>query len=829
MTKFLRILLMMSALGLSACGGGSGGAPFGGGVTPPVTPPGGGVGTVPTAADLVLVLGATSVANNGTEIVTATATAIDANRNSVAGVPVVISVNNNAVATPKTTVTDIDGKLIASLTIGADRSVRTITVTATSGAIVKTAQLLVQEAGSTGSGPSDLLLILSSATIANNGNETVTANVTALDAKRNVLPGVVASFSVDQGATVQPSGTVTAANGVLSALLGIGANRTNRTVTVTATAGGITKTASLQVVDSPSVLNPTAADLSLSLSSSTLNNGGSSTILATATAVDINRNALAGIPVTFSVDRSAVAAVSATRTNAQGVVTATVGLGSDRSNRVITVTASSGTLTRAVSFSVIGAKLTASFAPLVVAGSAPNPIEYKLVDTNDSPMPGQAVSVLVPGLPNGSGVTDFNGKYTYTYTAPSSPTTLTFTATAAGATNTQSVSVQPAGGGTVPAALELPRSASLTPSPSVISVNSVNSTSNQVELRALFLGTDNKPIKNVRVRFDLAGNINSSDGLATWLGGAYAYSDVNGVARGTFTPGQRSSPTNGVTVRAFYCENDFASTGLPATPPPTVATCVAKEVSATLTVASEALSVNIRTNELIKEGVAKLTYIKEYVVMVVDAAGQAKPDVLITPSVDLPGYHKGYYFFNGKVWQQVLTLANTEHYSWDPTSRSWTQGASRPEPVCPNEDVNRNGVREATVFNANAARPTLSAREEDLNWNGDLDPRKADVAIKMVGSARTDANGLAIVQIEYGKSVATWVDFVITVTASGIAGTEARARYTGLLYGLGNLPASSDSVTNENIAPAFVNSPYGSGRPFPAVGAAFEGKCTDSD
>ena len=800
MTKFFRILLMMSALGLGACGGGSGGAPFGGG--PVVTPPTGPGVTVPTAADLVLVLDATSVANNGNETVGATATAIDANRNAVVGVPVVISVNNNAIATPKTSVTDKDGKLIASLSIGADRTSRTITVTATSGTIVKTAQLQVQESGSNGTGPSDLLLILSSATIANNGNETVTANITALDAKRNVLPGVVASFTVDQGATVQASGTATGANGVLSAVLGIGASRVNRTIIVTANAGGITRTANLQVVDSPSVLNPTAADLSLSLSSSTLTNGGSSTILATATAVDINRNALAGIPITFSVDRSAVAAVSGPKTNAQGVVTASVGLGSDRSNRVITVTASSGTLTKAVSFSVIGAKLTASFAPLVVAGSTPNPVEYKLVDTNDSPMPGQTVSVLVPGLPNGSGTTDVNGKYTYSYTAPASAATLTFTATSAGDTNTQTVSVQPAGGGTVPAALELPRSASLTPSPSVISVNSVGSRNNQVELRALFLGTDNKPIKNVRVRFDLADNSNSSDGVTSWLGGDYAYSDASGVARGTFTPGQRSSPTNGVTVRACYDVGDFAIT--------TPANCpVDKRVSATLTVVSEALSVNIRTNELIKEGAAKLTYIKEYVVMVVDAAGQAKPDVLITPSVDLPGYYKGYYVFNGKFWEQVLTLANTEQYAWDPVGRRWVKGAPKNEPVCPNEDVNRNGVREATVFNANVVAPALSAREEDLNWNGDLDPRKADVAIKMVGSARTDANGLAIVQIEYGKSVATWVDFVITVTASGISGTEARARYAGLRYGLGNLPASSESVTNENVAPAFVVSPYG--------------------
>jgi hypothetical protein len=242
---------------------------------------------------------------------------------------------------------------------------------------------------------------------------------------------------------------------------------------------------------------------------------------------------------------------------------------------------------------------------------------------------------------------------------------------------------------------------------------------------------------------------NSSDGTATQLGGStYAYSDATGVARGTFTPGQRSSPTNGVTVRACWGTNDFDIN----------AACPAgRLVTNTLTIASEALAVNIRTNNLIKSGAANLTYIKEFVVMVVDAAGQAKPDVLITPSVDLTAYYKGVYRWNGTVWTQRLTLADAENYSWNGTS--WAKTGRTDEPQCPNEDVNRNGVREAPTFGGSV--PAVSARQEDLNWNGDLDPRKSDVAIKMIGSPRTDANGLAVLQIEYGQNVASWVDFII--------------------------------------------------------------------
>jgi len=803
MNIFQRWLTALLLLVLAGCGGGGGeaGTPgFGGGGGP--TAP---VVVVPRAADLVLSLGATSLSNTGSDTVTATATALDANRNVVVGVPVIVSVNSNAIATPAGRVTDAKGQLAASIGIGNDRTNRTITVTATSGAIIKTATLAVQDTGGGTSGaPEDLLLTLSAATIANNGSQQITATATALDAKRNVLPGVGVAISVNSGATAAPSSTTTGANGALTALVGIGGSNTLRTITVTATAAGLPpRTASLQVVNVPPTATPVAADLSLSLSAGTLINSGSVTVLATVTAVDANRNALAGIPVSISVNNNAVATVSGTSSNASGVLTAAVGIGADRSNRSITVTASSGTVTRSATFAVIGATLSASLSRNVNVNSPGNQIEYRLVDANSSPMPGQSISVTAPGLPSASALTDVNGRYTYTYTAPSTPSTLTVVSSAAGDSNSQSIIVTATG--TTPNATSVPTSASLTPTPSVVSVNAVGSSNNQVELRALFLGSNNLPVQNVRVRFSLAP-ANSSDGVVTQASGSvYAYTDSTGVARGTFTPGQRSSPTNGVTVQACWDVGDFNIN----------AACPNTLITSTLTIASEALSVNIRTNNLVKFGAANLTYIKEYVVMVVDAAGQAKPDVQITPSVDLTAYYKGYYRWNGLLWTQRLTLASTENYSWNTAGLAWVRAAPTSQPMCPNEDVNRNGVLES---------------REDLNSNGSIDPRKADVAIKMVGSSRTDANGLAIVQIEYGQNVASWVDFIITVTASGISGTEARALYSGLLYGVGNLPYPVTAVNTETVSPPFVVSPYGRGSENTATTPATPtGVCTDTN
>lgn len=804
MIRTLKTWLSVAALSLvAACGGGGGSSG-----TPVVG--GGGSGGTPgatAASDLVLVLSAATVANTGTETVVATATALDGNRNTMAGIPVTISVDSGAQVTPAGTVTDETGALKATVGIGDSRASRVITVTARSGNLTKTAALQVTDAGGSGSA-ADLVLVLSSPNMKNDGSETITASVTALDAKRNTVPGVPVSVTVDSG-TVTPSGATTGSNGVLTAVLGTAGNSANRTVTVTASSGSLVRTQTFTVSASSNAGTAVAADLSLTLSANTLENNSASTVTATATAVDSNRNALAGIPVTIAVDSSAVATVSGNVTNTRGVVTAAVGIGADRTNRVITVTATSGALTRSASFLVTGAKLSATYAPLVTSGLTGNQVQFTLVDSNGNAMPSQPISVTSPLLPTATGTTNSNGKYNYVYTAPNVSGTLKLTATAAGDTQSFDITVQPSGVGAVAVAPEAPLSASITPSPSVVSVNVAGSNSNQVELRALFLGANNQPIPRVRVRFDLDNNLNTTDGVVTWLGGDFAYSDSSGVARGTFTPGLRSSPTNGVTVRACYSTADFDTSTCP------------NAVRATLTVTSEALSVSIRTNELVSSGTNNLTYIKQFVVLVVDAAGQAKPDVQITPSVDLPGYYKGFYSYDGTRWVQNLSLftptiptsqsdqgTSRERYNWDASARTWVQTTTNTtQPYCPNEDVNRNGVREAGAVGGTT--PALSAREEDLNWNGELDPRKSDVAVKMVGSSRTDASGLAVVQIEYGRNLASWVDFVVTVTAGGISGTEARAKYSGILYGLGALPYPSDSVTDRDKPPAFIVSPYG--------------------
>lgn len=515
---------------------------------------------------------------------------------------------------------------------------------------------------------------------------------------------------------------------------------------------------------------PRAADLSLTLSATTLSNDGSSTVVATATAVDANRNTLAEIPVTISPNNNATATPSGTATDEKGVVSAAIGIGSDRSNRSITVTATSGGLSRTATFQVIGASLTATPLPAVVApGSTGNKVDFRLVDVNSNPMAEQSIVINGVSGVDVSGTTDSNGSYSYSYTAPATAGSLDIRATAGGVSKTQTVLVQASGSGTIPNAAVAVQSASLSASPSVVPVNT-GSTSNRSELRALFIGAGNVPVKNVRVRFDLDDDVNSVGGSLTTKTDV-VYSDTNGVATSAYVPGDRSSPSNGgLTVRACYSESDFA-----------VGTCP-KSTIATLTVISEPLSVSISTNALIEIGASGLDYIKKYLVQVNDSAGNAMAGVQISPSIDLLRYFKGAWVVEGDKWVQRVPF--------DPTTPDG-QGAGNGS--CDNEDLNRNGVLQ--VYQNGDA--------EDANGTGTLEPRKADVNISFVGSSTTNADGQVVLKITYGQSLASWLEFNILVAASGVAGTEGRTTYRGVL------PVLADAVSDPDSPPAFVRAPYG--------------------
>jgi hypothetical protein len=600
--------------------------------------------------------------------------------------------------------------------------------------------------GTAGTTASDLVLVLSSASIPNSGSEVVTATVTALDGNRNALANVPVTITADNDAvvTVTTNGTVTTATGTYTASVGIGSNRTNRTIVVTAKSGNLTKTANLTVITASQPV-PTASDISLTLNAPSIPNSGTVTVTATVTAVDINRNAIAGIPITLKVDNGASIIVSGQTTSNAGIVTGAISIGANPANRPIVVTATSGTLTRETVLQVVGTRITATSLPAVLTPGAAGTIQYRVTDASNSAMASLPINITGPGGVATNAVTDLNGAFEYRYTAPVTAGDLSIRAAAGGISNTTTIIVQAGAGVIPPAPAGSVRSASVRANPSVVVVNTPGSTQNRAEVRALFVGTGNAPIQNIRVRFDLNGDINSIGGTMS-SGSNLVYSDVNGVALSAYIPASRFSPTDGVSIRACWDYQDFPEGTCPNSTP--VAT------TTTLTVISDPLSVTIGTDNIVYVD-QPLVYYQRFVIQVNDSSGLAKPDTPVTPLLDLLTYSRG-------IW-----IRPRDSDRWIPQFSAFN---------CENEDVNRNGVLEVYSNNVNGSGV------EDANGDGELEPRKADVVVSYEGSTtRTNAAGLLNMRITYPRNYAGWVTFNLTVAATGVAGTEGRASFVGRL------------------------------------------------
>lgn len=618
-------------------------------------------------------------------------------------------------------------------------------------------------AGGTASSPtgtvtataSDLTVTVSSPTMPSVTSASVDVTVTAVDANRATLPNVPVQVSVNSGATIQTTGTLTNTGGQITGKLSPGSDATPRRITITASSGGVTRTAFVDIV------SVTASDMTLTITPATLSNSGTATVTAVATAVDANRATVSGIPITLSVNSGATVRTSSTLTDGNGQVSGVVSLGEDKSNRTILVTAVSGGITRTASIQVTGSKINATVLGAVLSPGQSGSVQYRLVDANNNPMVGQRFVVIGPAGVQTVATTGSNGEYNFNYVAPAVPGQLEIRASAAGVDNLVSVLIN-SGPGVVPAVTTTVRSASLSANPSVVPINTPT-TSNRSEVRALFLSDGNTPVKNVRVRFDLNGDAQAIGGTLT-SGATLVYSDVNGVAVSAYVPAGRFSPTDGVTVRACWDYTDFS-----------IGTCP-NAALATLTVTNDALSVSIGTNNLIGEGDSKLTYVTRYVVQVVDSSGLAAADVQVSAAVDLLNFYKG-------VWKKGID--------------AWVQEVRA---TCDNEDLNRNGVSE--VYS--------NGQAEDANGSSNrtpgrpaLEPRKADVAISFEGSSKTNASGQVVMRIEYPQNVGSWVKANIVVSASGVAGTEGRANFDDVL----NVPAAV--VNKLDADPPFRLSPYG--------------------
>jgi hypothetical protein len=633
MTMLKRLLSMMALLVLAACGGsggGDGGSPFGG----PVPGGGGDPGTSPTAAvaDLVVKLSPETIPNTGVGTATATITAVDASRNVVVGAAVAVAADGGAVLTiagDAGSVTDANGQILATVDIGSDRSNRDITVSATHGTLTRSAVLKVVNAQADPGATS--IETIASATSVGTGGDGVQIRAFVKDANNNALVAAPVNFSADTG-TLSGVSQVTDTAGAAVATFSAGADRSNRTATITVSSGNVSTQLVLPVAGTRMTLS-----------------GPSSMILGTSAAFDIaitdsKSNVVPNALVTGSSSLgNALVAAAGDRTSASGQI------------RFTYTATKPGTDTLVFT----GAGASAAPAPaLVISGedfSFVSPAPSATVPVNTAQevqvrlrrdgvlQAGTTINFASTGgtLSSSTATTDAQGVASVSVTSASAGP-LTVQASVAGSTTSTTLPL------TVIATL--PHKLVLQVSPTAIAPNVGANASNQAQVVAKVTDVNGNPVQGQTVNFTRVEDPSGGNLLQ-----ASANTDASGQATVAYRSGSESTASNGVKLSA-------AVAGAPGV-----------SGTAELTVNQTALFIALGTGNVIAN-LDPQTYRKDWVVYVTDANGIPVNGATLTIKA-------------------IPTRYLTGRLTWDEDATRWVYAS--PVHSCRNEDSNNNGVLDA--------------------------------------------------------------------------------------------------------------------------------------
>lgn len=587
------------------------------------------------------------------------------------------------------------------------------------------------------------------------------------------------------------------------------------------------------------------ASLKLLASSPQMGSGGSTPVDIVAIIQDSSNNLVADIPVTFSASSGALQTVQAVTDNA-GRAIARLSPGGDPSNRTINVTALAGSLSSTVPVAVTGTSIAVTGENSTTLNDTVT-LTVTLRDSDGGPLSNRTVtavssqgnSFLVPNPTSSfSGTTNFSGQITVTVRAAVSGDD-DITVSADGATASHRIAVSgdefvmsvPDADATSNATVDINTCSPVVVGWSqggvamagqVISFSTTRGTlySAGCGVTANSSFTDGSGEATLYVRSNNAGPATLTASVA---GGPSTSRSINFVATQAVSINLQASPAtigpnNGsqtaeqlstitATVRdgdnnlvankairfSIVQDNSGGSLtsatavtnlqGRASTAYVSSSATTAKDgvviraevedtpsvnTTAALTVAQSALFVRLGTGNTIEEPNAT-TYRMPYTVIVTDSNGNAAAGVRLNISVNPSdpngphaAYAKGEYNWNGDFWEQDI------------------QG------LCVNEDIDMNGILGAT---------------EDTNGDAFLTP--GNVA-SVPTSVLTDENGSFQFGITYPQQYANWVHVRLTAGTS-VAGTES------LAYQDFWLPIAASDLTNDDVPPPGVTSPFGTG------------------
>lgn len=613
--------LWASAL-LAACGGG--GSSENAFQTPAAAT------TPPAVASVSITSDRATILSDGSQTAALTAFVRDANNALLSNVPVTFSATSGGIS-PSSASTNASGVANGALVTAGDATLRTITVTARAGNATGTTTIQVvsaQPPTTVGS----LTLSTSTPTLPSDGSLSATITAIARDAQNNFISGVPVLFSSNTGGLQVPSPNTTNASGAVAATLSTASDPRNRTITVTATAGGLNQTVNVAVSGTRlTVQGPTGLVL-----------GASGTYTVT-----LSNSADQGIPgqaLTVTSARGNTLSPAALTTDPTGRATFTLNV-TQPGNETLTVAGFGLSATQAVAVNSDSFVFTAPAANAEIALGASQALTVRWLSAN-TPVVGQTVNFTATRgvLSAGSAITDANGD-----------ATVSISSTSAGG------AVVTAASGSVSAQQSIEFVALTADSIDVQSNAFTIAPNEQATLTAVVRDAAGNLVKNKTVTFALQDVTGGTLSLAS------AVTNSLGRAQTIYTASSSTSARDGVVVTA-----SVGGAG---------GSVVTDTVA--LTVASKVVFISLGTGNTIEEPNIS-QYKIQFTVQLTDANGNGVANVPVQTSVLTERYRKGFHVFSGGSWSP----ASPNYFCTD--EDALVPATARNGRLDPGEDFNNN-------------------------------------------------------------------------------------------------------------------------------------------
>ena len=578
-------------------------------------------------------------------------------------------------------------------------------------------------------------LSVSAGQLPSSGAATVDVTAVVLDVNGQTVPGNTVTFSTGTDLTAFISnisgGGVADANGVVTGKLNVGADKSNRTVTISAAAAGATNLVPVQIVGSTVAMNA---------SGTTLPDTGVSPVTLTVTAKDSANNPVSNAAVTLTKTGAGnvtftPAATGTTNGSGQFVVTVAGATGG-----AVTVTASALGATAVTNFTVTSAAANFSIDQTTngaVVTLNPTAVSMKIGDSLvvqvNAPAPAASVTfVTTQGSWNGGG-TSAN------VAVAGGKASATLTAAQAGVANVQVFDPAATGNNdslTVSITAAVANSITLQATPSVVAT-SVGTTTGVSTLVATVSDPSGQPVGDVPVAFSIVNPTGGGETLSPVVSFSAAVAAGGlglGQARTTFTSGSLPSAAGGIKIRASVLGTGVATNSAPS------------GNDAGIVIGGTAGSVAFGQATVLAEANNATNYVLAMSVLVADVNGSPAPAGTVV---------------NLSAWPIAWSTGVACLIDADNGTNKGT---------FLNEDANENLVLDpvedgARVFYANKAAVAGGTKD------GIATPSNSAGGI-VPGTLTTDANGVATFNLTYGKTSAIWI--VTRIRARTVVqGTEA--------------------------------------------------------